>query len=79
VPHPVQIIFVESPLKKDQSLHMRNIGMVVMLGNDERNSGVNVVSNAAIPAARIKVLCDPIINSVRQPVGYLHPAFEPLF
>jgi len=38
------------------------------------------VSNvAAIPAARIKVLGDPIISSVRQPVGCLYPAFETLF
>jgi len=38
-----------------------------------------VATSPAIPAARIKVLCDPIISSVRQPVGCLYPAFETLF
>lgn len=37
------------------------------------------IGTAAIPAARIKVLCDPIISSVRQPVGCLYPAFETSF
>jgi hypothetical protein len=40
---------------------------------------VPVAVHTAIPAARIKVLCDPIISSVRQPVGCLYPAFETLF
>jgi CO/xanthine dehydrogenase Mo-binding subunit len=39
----------------------------------------HVRGEAAIPAARIKVLCNPIISSVRQPVGCLYPAFETLF
>lgn len=33
----------------------------------------------AIPAARIKVLCDPIISAVPQPIGPLFLAFETLF
>ena len=40
---------------------------------------VNIGSVAAIPAARIKVLCNPIISSVQQPVGCFYPAFETLF
>jgi len=34
---------------------------------------------SAIPAARIKVLCDPIISAVPQPIGPLFLAFETLF
>ena len=33
----------------------------------------------AIPAARIKVLCDPLISSWQQPIGHLSPAFEKRF
>jgi hypothetical protein len=32
--------------------------------------------SSAIPAARIKVLCKPLISSVRQPGSCLSPAFE---
>ena len=35
--------------------------------------------HAAIPAARLKVLCHPIISSVRQPGGCLSLAFETSF
>src|SRR2546425_655371 len=34
---------------------------------------------AAIPAARLKVLCNPIISSVRQPVGCLYPVSRRFF
>jgi hypothetical protein len=34
---------------------------------------------AAIPAARIKVLCDPIISALPQLIGHLFPAFATLF
>ena len=48
-------------------------------GVDLRDAYLNLDGGSAIPAARIKVLGDPIISSVRQPVGCLYPAFETLF
>jgi hypothetical protein len=38
-----------------------------------------VYAYPAIPAARIKVLYNPIISSLRQPVGCLYLAVERLF
>jgi hypothetical protein len=40
---------------------------------------VMLSKGSAIPAARIKVLCDPIISAVPQPIGPLFLAFETLF
>ena len=55
------------------------IDLTKLTNTDRISLMTEVMDTSAIPAARIKVLCDPIISSVRQPVGCLYPAFEVLF
>ena len=43
VAHPYQIVFIQPPLEKDQSLHMGNVGVIVVLGNNKLKARVNGV------------------------------------
>jgi transposase len=63
-------LLVSSVLQRQVRLSLRT--------HDQQLPGNNGMT-AAIPAARLKVLCNPIISSVRQLVGCLYPAFETLF
>jgi Tetratricopeptide repeat len=53
-----------------------------VLGTDHPDTAAslnNLTALSAIPAARIKVLCNPIISSGRQPVGCLYLACRTFF
>ena len=55
------------------------LGLMLMLPGHATFRNMSRYSPSSNSRCPYKILYDPIISAVRQPVGVLHPAFETLF